>query len=93
MKEETIMKLLKSEMDGFLLGLDRIPVPECNRKKSHIYKGEFNSIEKPMCPKGYNRSYGFSIWRNHAGAGICKNCIKNTVKYLLIKKLTPTPNN
>lgn len=30
-----------------------------------------------MCPKGYNRGTGYSIWRNPVGAGgICKRCMQ-----------------
>ena len=74
-------KLIKCEMDGYIIGLDR----SYNSDKivvSHIYKGTFDEPEKPMCKKGWNRNNGtgFSIWRNNLGLGICKTCLKNTLK-------------
>lgn len=74
-------KLIDNDLPGYLIGLERTPGSEYN-KVSHIYKGEFNNIEKPMCKRGYNRADGFSIWRNNLGKWICRTCLKNTLKDL-----------
>lgn len=82
-KEELQRKLFYNKMEGYILGLDRSPNAEY-RFVSHIYKGTFHNPEKPMCKKGWNRDdgTGFSIWRNNLGLGICKICLKNTLKAL-----------
>ena len=68
-------------LPGYILGLERGYEAE-KRFVSHIYKGQYDNLEKPMCKRGWNRDEGtaFSIWRNNIGRGICKNCLKNTLK-------------
>jgi hypothetical protein len=81
--------LLKNEAAGFILGLNRIPEPECLRLSSHIYRGTFNEVGDPMCPRGWNRGEdGYSIWRNNIGKGICRTCLKAAAK-----EYHPAPNN
>lgn len=77
------MELTRYNSIGYVLGLERTPYAE-NRFMSHIYKGQFDELEKPMCSRGWNRGKdSFSIWRNNIGKGICRNCLKNTLKDLL----------
>jgi len=82
-KHKLEIKLLNNKLEGFTLGLKRTHNAH-NRLVSHIYKGSFNKLEKPMCKRGWNRNNGkeFSIWRNNLGKGICKICIKNTLEEL-----------
>lgn len=80
MNELTIgRKLLHKEMPGFILGLNRVPFAE-TKYVSHIYQGTFSEPGDPMCPRGWNRGDGYSIWRNNVGTHICKTCLKNTAK-------------
>lgn len=73
--------LFRCEAKGFVLGLNRIPDPKCNKLSSHIYRGTFTDPKEPMCPRGYNRGKeGYSIWRNNIGKGICRTCLKNAAK-------------
>lgn len=77
-----MFKLTRHNSVGYILGLDRSPNAE-SRFVAHIYKGQYDDIEKPMCKRGYNRGKtGFSIFRNNYGKGICKTCLKNTLKEL-----------
>lgn len=63
--------------NGYIVGMDRIPEPECQRKVTHLYKGTFDDPGLPMCKKGWNRGDGYSIWRgNISEKGICKVCLK-----------------
>jgi hypothetical protein len=60
----------------YVIGLDRIPVPACDRRVAHLYRGTFANPGMPMCPRGWNRDKGrsYSIWRGHTGKGICPEC-------------------
>lgn len=68
-----IYQLIGCKNKEYILGLDRVERSEY--KSSHIYKGNFSEIEKAMCSRASN-----SIWRNNLGNGICKICLKNTLK-------------
>lgn len=75
-------QLTRHNMVGYITGLTRRVAPADNYV-SHIYKGEYDSIEKGMCKKAYNYPpSGFSIFRNNVTKGICKTCLKNTLKDL-----------
>lgn len=69
-------RLTRHNIVGYVLGLDRSR-PNHNLV-SHIYKGEYDELEKGMCPKAYDEHGGFSIFRNNLTKGICRNCLKNT---------------
>lgn len=70
---------------GYSTGVDRSLRGQQGLLRSHIYKGEYDNLEKPMCNRGYRdkKNKSFSIWRNNFGSGICRNCLKNTLKVLL----------
>ena len=70
-EEELFRKLLDFSMPNYLIGLNRLN----ERAVSHIYKGTMGNIKKAMCNKVPS-----SIWRNNLGSGICKTCLKNTLK-------------
>lgn len=74
-------ELLNFSLKSYVLGLDRSPGSD-KKFVSHIYRGSFNYIDEPLCPKGWNRDGGksFSILRNNVGKGICKVCMKNLEK-------------
>lgn len=62
---------------GYIPGEGRNPREEW--LKTHLYKGDYNNLEGPMCIYGWNRSDGsrFSIWRGLEGnRGICETCLR-----------------
>lgn len=63
---------------AYVIGLDR------NEQGSvaHLYRGTFQRVGNPMCRRGWNRSNGFgwSIFRNCLGRGICKVCLRRALK-------------
>ena len=60
--------------DGYILGLGRdVPHP----KVAHLYKGDHAEPGQAMCRRGYNRGYGYSIWRGNFGShGVCAVCLR-----------------
>lgn len=54
---------------------------------AHLYRGTFQRVGNPMCRRGWNRlnGFGWSIFRNNLGSGICKVCLRRA-----LKKLKPT---
>lgn len=70
-----------SEPFGVIIGLNRIPTPECNTYHSHLYYGTFSDPKEPLCPYGWNRGKdSYSIWRGNVGRGICKRCLKRAYR-------------
>ncbi|MFA5035699.1 MAG: hypothetical protein WC479_00790 [Candidatus Izemoplasmatales bacterium] len=67
---------------GYIVGLGRdYPHP----KLSHLYKGDLENPELPMCRHGWNRDGGtaYSIWRgNYGRQGVCKVCLARAKKGL-----------
>ncbi len=81
-------ELTRHNIVGFVTGLNR-RIDNPDSYVSHIYKGKFSELEKGMCNKAYNYPpNGFSIFRNNVTKGICKTCLKNTLKDLLTNQLT-----
>ncbi len=78
------MELTRHSMVGYVLGLDRSRNNE--HLVSHIYKGEYDELEKGMCPRAYDKYGGFSIFRNNITRGICRTCLKNTLKDIQCNK-------
>ncbi len=66
-------ELTRHSMSGYLLGLDRSRANE--HLMSHIYKGEYDGPMEGMCSKA-----PYSIFRNNLTRGICRTCLKNTMK-------------
>jgi hypothetical protein len=79
--KELEFNLLICKMDGYIIGLDR-SVEHFESRHSHIYKGTFSEPTRAMCKYGCDEDGGFSIFRNNPGIGICKNCLRNTLKDL-----------
>lgn len=62
--------------EGYISGLVRDPYDE-NNHVAHLYKGTIENPGDPMCRRGWNRPYGYSIWRNVIGyKGLCKVCLR-----------------
>lgn len=62
---------------GYIPGMGRNPGEEW--LMTHLYKGDYNDLEGPMCLYGWNRSDGdrFSILRNNtSNRGICSICMR-----------------
>lgn len=61
---------------------------------AHLYRGTFRRVGNPMCQRGWNRlnGFGWSIFRNCLGAGICKICLRRALKKLkpvtAVKRMT-----
>lgn len=81
-ENEIYARLLNHNMPGFIIGLDR-SANAGTRFVSHIYRGSFSNPGDPMCPRGWNREDGYSIWRNNLGRGICKTCLRAVAKATL----------
>lgn len=78
--ENDTLALLKIP-PGYISGVDRSP--EGKRKATHLYKGTFESPGLPMCPKGWNRGDGYSIWRNNiSDYGLCRVCSRRAKQKL-----------
>lgn len=79
-KEPTLEQVEKELRDiqipGMTLEKKRVPYPECNTYHSHIYLGDYDELIEPLCPYGWHKGGGFSIWRNNVGRGICRRCLK-----------------
>jgi len=68
--------------EGYITGLSR-EAGALERLVAHLYKGSFSDPGNPMCKRGWNRGYGYSIWRNNVGRrGICKVCLRRAGKGL-----------
>ena len=54
------------------------------RAVAHLYRGTFQRVGNPMCHRGWNRlnGFGWSIFRNNLGSGICKVCLRRALKRL-----------
>lgn len=79
-KELFFFRLTRHQIPGYFIGLERSENAE-NRFVSHVYNGLYDGPMVPMCARGYNRGKdSFSIFRNNLGRGICKVCLKNTLK-------------
>lgn len=76
-----MMRLTRHNMVGYVTGLDRSRV-DTDNIVSHIYKGQYDDLEKGMCKRAYNKNGGFSIFRNNVTKGICRICLRNTFKEL-----------
>ena len=67
---------------GFILGLSRRRVwrdrtGEVTYTVSHLYKGSFAKIGRPMCANGYEAAGDISIWRgNMSPKGVCTVCLR-----------------
>ena len=69
----------------YIPGADRSPREESDKRRTHLYRGAFDTIEGPMCLWGWNRDYGtsLSIWRNNISVrGLCRICVRRATKGL-----------
>lgn len=67
---------------GYVLGVDRSTWKDSEKLISHIYKGKYDELEEGMCKRASDKNGYFSIFRNNEGRGICKICLRRTLKEL-----------
>ena len=77
---------------GYIEGLARVSFKDCGPVSdstcSHLYRGTFQEVGAPLCPKGWRMGVvgDVSIFRgNTGGGGLCLRCIKAA------DKLGPNP--
>jgi len=67
--------------DGYITGQSRDHSDD--HKVTHLYKGDYDKPDGPMCKRGWNRDNGtgYSIWRgNISKGGLCSICLRRATQ-------------